>query len=207
MIKTRKVLSVLLCTAATVYTLWYMHFGVPYKNSGALSKIGLEHRILFAIWGVATYSALAANIVLAYKRYTKTRVHIPLLIISGIGMTLTLGCRFDFDMKAEYYLHCTGSLLFSAIMGISVFLLFFLCRKQKRIFKVFMYLSGGLLLTDFVLLLIYKETGLIEAVPIICGCIMLTAINLRKGDEYETARKAEQSEQISPAYAGAQKKR
>ena len=192
---------------AIIYTIWYMHYGNPLTNDGALSKIGLEHRILFAIWGVATYSALAANIVLAYKRYTKTRVHIPLLIISGIGMTLTLGCRFDFDIKAEYYLHCTGSLLFSAIMGISVFLLFFLCRKRKRIFKVFMYLSGGLLLTDLVLLLIYKETGLIEAVPIVCGCIMLTAINLRKGDEYETARKAEQSEQISPAYAGAQKKR
>ena len=68
MIKTRKVLSVLLCTAATVYTLWYMHFGVPYKNSGALSKIGLEHRILFTIWGVLTYTALTVGIKLAFEK-------------------------------------------------------------------------------------------------------------------------------------------
>lgn len=180
MMKTRKVLSALLCAAATAYTVWYMHFGVPYKNSGALSKIGLEHRILFAIWGVLTYFALTLGIGLAFKKTERERLYIPFSIISGIGMLLTLTNKFDYDKRLQYYLHCTGSLLFSAVTGICIFLLFFLLRKKDKIYLIFCITAGVILIADLICLLIFKETGLIEALPIFAGYILLTITNLRR---------------------------
>lgn len=44
-----------------------------------------------------------------------------------------------------------------------------------------------ILLGDFVLLLIYQETGLIETVPIFAGYIMLAVINTRS-DKVEIFR-------------------
>lgn len=187
MIKTRKVLSVLLCTAATVYTLWYMHFGVPYKNSGALSKIGLEHRILFTIWGVLTYTALTMGIKLAFEKTEHKRLYIPFSVISGTGMLLTLANEFDYDKKLQYYLHCTGSLLFSAVTGICIFLLFFLLRKKDKIYLIFCVTAGVILIVDLICLLIFKETGLIETLPIFAGYILLTVTNLRR-DRVEIRR-------------------
>lgn len=166
----------MLSVIATIYTIWYMSFGVPYKNEGALSKIGLEHHILFCIWGVLTVLALNYNIIIAYKRYTKTKAYIPLLTVANIGMILTLSFDFDYDIMPDYYLHCVGSLAFSIIMGITIFTLFALCFKQ---FKVFAFLTGAILIIDLICLLIFKETGLIEALPIFAGYILLGITNLR----------------------------
>lgn len=176
----KELIALVLCFGATLYTIWYMHFAPPYKNVGALSKIGLEHPVYFAIWGALTYFALALSLTLAYKKYAKTIVYIPLLVISGIGMILTLTNDFDFDKKVQYYLHCTGSLMFSAVTGITVFLLFLLCFKKGAMFKIFTILSGVILISDLICLLIFKETGLIEALPIFAGYIMLSAVNLRR---------------------------
>lgn len=176
----KKTLSCILSAVATVYTIWYMHFGVPYENSGALSKIGLEHHILFAIWGVLTFSALAFAITLAYKRYLKTKVYIPLLAISGVGMILTLTNDFDFDKKVQYFLHCGGSLTFSAVTGITIFLFFLLNYKKDVLFKIFTYITAAILIADLICLLIFKETGLIEALPIFAGYLLLGTVNLRR---------------------------
>lgn len=165
---------------AAIYTVWYMHFGTACKNEGALSAIGLERRGYFVIWGVLTIAALSVNITLAYKRYTKTKAYIPLLAVSAIGMIMTLCFDFDFDEKVQYYLHCAGSLIFSAVTGITVFVLFILNFKKEKIFKAFTVITAVILLGDFVLLLIYQETGLIETVPIFAGYIMLAAVNTRR---------------------------
>ena len=182
-----QIISILLCLVSTAYTIWYMHFAPPYKNVGALSKIGLEHPVYFAIWGVLTYFSLTLALTLAYKKYTKTKAYIPLLVVSGIGMALTLTNDFDFDKKVQYYLHCTGSLMFSAVTGITVFLLFLICFKKGAIFKIFTVASGVILTVDLICLLIFKETGLIEALPIFAGYIMLSAVNLRR-EKIETTR-------------------
>ena len=176
----KKYVNIALSLTAAIYTCWYMHFGIPYKNSGALSTIGLEHKGLFVLWGILTFTALAYSISIAYKRYTNTKAYIPLLAVAGIGMGLTLGFDFDYDIKPDYYLHCGGSLLFSAVMGVTIFLLFLLCCNKGRIFRAFAYITGGILTADIILLLIYKETGLIEAVPIISGYIMLGIVNCIK---------------------------
>lgn len=185
--RSKEIISALLCLVSTAYTIWYMHFAPPYKNAGALSKIGLEHPVYFAIWGMMTYFSLTLALTLAYKKYTKTKAYIPLFVVSGIGMALTLTNDFDFDKKAQYYLHCTGSLIFSAVTGITVFLLFLICFKKGAIFKLFTLLSAVILLSDLVCLLIFKETGLIEALPIFAGYIMLSAVNLRR-EKIETTR-------------------
>lgn len=157
-----------------------MSFGTAYKNSGALSKIGLEHRTLFVIWGILTFISLAFSITNAYKKLTDRKFYILLLMISGTGMALTLSNRFDFDIKIEYYLHCAGSLTFSVIMGITIFLLYFLSRKKDRINMIFCIITGIVLLGDLICLLIFKETGLIEVIPIFAGYIMLCTTNLRR---------------------------
>ncbi len=176
----KKTLSIIFCAVSFIYTLWYMHFGIPYKNSGALSKIGIEHKGLFVIWGALTFLALAYSIIIAYKRYLKTKLYIPLLAVSGIGLALFLIFEFDYDIMPDYYLHCAGSLAFSVVMGTTMFLLFLLCYKKGLIFKVFTFMSASMLLIDLVMLLIFKENALIEALPIFAGYIMLSIVNLRR---------------------------
>lgn len=178
--KMKKALYSVLTAITIAFTIWYMHFGICYKNEGALSKIGLNHRIYFAIWGILTFVTLAIGICTNFKKHTKHKFYIPLLVISAIGMAMTLAFRFDFDIKPDYYLHCIGSLLFSVVMGVTIFLLYLMCYKKGKIFKVFCIFSGAILLADFVLLLIFKETGLIEVVPIFAGYIMLNTTLYRR---------------------------
>ena len=169
-----------LCLVAFGYTLWYMHYGNPLTNEGALSKIGLVHHSAFVVWGVLTFAALWFALVLAYRRYTKNKAYLPLLALSAVGMALTLAFDFDYDIKPDYYFHCAGSLAFSVITGIAVFWLFWLCRKEAKIFGCFAIATAAVLLIDLVFLLILKETALIEALPIFAGYIMLSAVNLRR---------------------------
>lgn len=159
---------------AAVYSVCYASLGGFKGNSSAMSKIGLEHPILFAVWGVLTFIALAVNIIIGYRK-TKYKFYIALLILSLIGMALTILCDFDYDKYGEYILHCAGSLTFSAVMGITVFLLFLLSRSY-----VLAAVSGVLLVADFILLIIYKETAFIELMPIFSGYILLYIHNMKK---------------------------
>ena len=185
----KKAISLILNISAIVYTLWYMHYGVPYKNSGALSKIGLEHRGAFIIWGAITFAALAFSIILAYGKYAKYRFHLPLLALSFVGMLLTLCFKFDYDIKPDYYFHCIGSLAFSVSTSTTVFLLFLMNYKKALIFKAFTYVTAAILLIDLACLFVFKETGLIETLPVIAGLILLSITNLRR-EKIEAARNA-----------------
>ncbi len=156
-----------------------MSMGVVYKNSGALSKIGLTHHFEFVIWGALTLFALVFNIITAYQKHTKTKIYIPLLTVSSLGMALTLCFDFDFDNKLHYYLHCVGSLTFSAVMGITIFILFLTNFKNSKIFKAFTIITGSILVVDLICLLIFKETALIETLPVFAGYILLNIVNLR----------------------------
>ena len=70
--------------------------------------------------------------------------------------------------------------MFSAVTGITIFLLFLLNYKKGRIFKIFTYITAIILITDLICLLIFKETGLIEALPIFAGYLLLGIVNLRR---------------------------
>ncbi len=170
----KKFICPALSVIAAVYSVCYASLGGFKGNSSAMSKIGLEHPVLFAIWGILTFIALAVNIIIGYRK-TKYKFHIALLILSLIGMALTLLCDFDYDKHVEYILHCAGSLTFSAIMGITVFLLFLLSRSY-----ILAAISGVLLVADFILLIIYKETAFIELMPIFSGYILLYIHNMKK---------------------------
>lgn len=184
----KKTISVGLSLVSFIYTIWYMSFGNPVLNSGALSKIGLTHHTEFVIWGVLTFLALSVNTTIAYREKTKNKIYIPLLIIAGIGMALTLAFDFDYYKKPDYYFHCVGSLAFSAIMGITIFILFALLFEKNKLYKAFTYMTGGILVIDLILLFIFKETGLIEAVPIFAGYIMLGITNVRRDKVEANAR-------------------
>lgn len=173
----------LLSAAAIIYTIWYMHFGELTTNAGALSKTGLRHPVYFAIWGALTYTALHYGIF--YTQSLLCKIHkyqYALSAIALLGMILTITCRFDYSLKAEYYLHCSGSLCFSALTGISVFSVFLINFKKSNYFKVFTFIIGLILICDTVLLLIYKETALIEAIPVLFGLIILPATALKYRD-------------------------
>lgn len=183
----KKISYLVLSIITIIYTLWYMHFGSVFTNSGALSTIGLKHHTLFVIWGVLTFVSLAWGIITLYERYCKRRFYVPLVIASGVGMALTLCFDFDYDKMPDYYFHYAGSLAFSVVTGAAVFLLFALCYKKATVFKVLTFVTGALLIGDTVCLLIFKETSLIEAVPIIAGLVMLNIANLRR-DKVEITR-------------------
>ena len=168
----KKGICLLAVTIAILVTIYYLTFGGIRGNESALSTVGLEHPIWFAVWGVSTYTALAVNIYTAFCKM-KYKFYIILLIISAIGMALTLTCDFDYNKYTQYLAHCIGSLAFSCTMGITVFLAFLINKKY-----ILSLISALILITDLILLLIFKETALIETVPIFAGYIMLLINNL-----------------------------
>lgn len=180
MMKRATTASIILSIITVIYTLWYMSFKNPVENAGALSKIGLEHKGYFIIWGMLTFLSLSLGIIIGYRKTLKTKAYIPLLVLAGAGMALTLAFEFDYSKMPDYYFHCVGSLTFSVIMGITIFLLFLLNFKKGAVYKLFTFASAGILLVDLILLLIFKETGLIEALPVFLGYIMLGTANLRR---------------------------
>lgn len=186
----KRIAITVLSAFAIFYTLWYMHFGELTTNAGALSKSGLRHPVFFAAWGLLTYTALYANIIFLNKiLYPKARLHYAFAAAALLGIILTVTCRFDYSLPVQYYLHCTGSLCFSGLTGFSVFLIYIRSYKKSLFFKILSFIIGLLLITDLILLLIYKETALIEAIPIIFGLIIMpiTILTDKTNKEYAYA--------------------
>lgn len=173
----RKVFCIVIPVITVIYSLLYASLGGFRGNASAMSKIGLEHPFLFSVWGILTFISIAGNLVSAYSK-TKYKFYIPLLITAMIGMLMTICFEFDYDKHTEYMLHCIGSLTFSAITGLSVFLLFLLSRRY-----IFAIVSAIILIADLILLLIFKETAFIELMPIFSGYILLGIHNLREEKE------------------------
>lgn len=163
------------------FTVWYLHFADPTTNDGALSAIGRQHPVWFAIWGLYTFAVLFLLLAPLYRSIRRLPVCYGLLLPAGVGMALTVGCPFDGERHTLWLLHCIGSLTFSVCSGAAVFLCFCLRFSQGRYWQSASVLWAVLMFSDFVLLLIFKETGLIEAVPILVGVVLLNiAIYLRK---------------------------
>lgn len=169
----KKFSILLLSLVAVAYSVIYASIGGFVGNKGALSKIGLYHPVLFVVWGVLTCLALYSNIIIAFSK-TKFKFYIALLIIAGVGMALTLIFDFDYDKQLDYWLHCVGSMTFSCVMGLTVFLLFLLKRDY-----IFATLSAVIMMIDLVMLIIFKETAIIELAPIFAGLLMLVIHNMR----------------------------
>ena len=167
----KKIICIALCIISAAYSFWYASLGGFSGNDGALSKIGLEHPVLFAIWGILTFAALSANIITGYMK-TKYKFYIFLLTIAFIGMMFTLIFDFDYKIMSDYYLHCGGSLTFSAVMGVTVFMLFLLPKRY-----VLTVITGIILFGDLMLLIVFKETAIIELAPIFSGYVMLCIHN------------------------------
>ena len=173
-----KAIMIFLSAFAFIFTLWYMQFGSLIENSGALSRTGLVHPVYFSIWGISAFAAIYANLLFAYKTLLhKHKFQYVLFSVSAIGMILTLACDFDYSKKLQYILHCSGSLTFSVLTGICVFMLFLLNYHKSKMFAVFTYIIGLLLITDLILLLIFQENALIEAVPILFALVLLPTLN------------------------------
>lgn len=170
----KKIINLVICIVTAVYSLIYASLGGFRGNEGALSKIGLAHPALFSVWGVLTCFALFSGIIIGFKG-TKYKLHYPLIAIAFIGMILTLCCDFDYDLKVQYWLHCIGSMTFSIVSGITVFLLFLL--KKDYILTT---ITSVILIADLILLLIYKETAFIELMPIFAGYVLLNIHNIRR---------------------------
>ncbi len=172
-----KTISFILTVFAIIITIYYLAICGLFGNKSALSTVGLKHHILFTIWGIVTYMALSSGIIVAFSQ-TKYKFYIILLIISAVGMAMTLLFDFDYSKYPQYLAHCIGSLVFSGAMGINVFLAFLV--NKKYIFSV---VSALILVIDLIMLIIFKETALIEIFPIFAGYIMLTAFNFGKEKE------------------------
>ncbi len=174
----KKIMLIILSVCAGIYTVWYMHFGSLTQNSGALSSTGLKHPVLFAVWGILVFTALYSNILYAYRVFSKPRrFQYYICAVSALGMALTLFCDFDYLKRTEYLLHCAGSLTFSVLTGVCVFLIFLLNYKNGRLYAVFTYIVGAILLCDLALLLIFKQTALIEAVPVLFALVIMPIHN------------------------------
>ncbi len=169
----KKLCIILPIAVSIIYSLYYAGLGGFSSNHGALSKTGLTHPVLFAVWGIITFCVLSGNIIYAVNNKKYYKYFIPMIIISGIGMTFTLCFDFDYGIRLQYYMHCAGSLVFSAVMGITVFLLFLL--KKAYILSA---ASALILITDLILLIIFKETAFIELMPVFAGYIMLAVHNI-----------------------------
>ena len=157
--------AISLCAA--VYTIFYMSLNDLTSNEGALSKTGLSHPVLFFIWGTLVYIALYINIFSLAKTFGRiTSFHIIFAVSALIGMGLTLFFKFDYSLKTQYFLHCAGSLIFSVCTGVAGF--------KKNVFNaVLTMIIGVILLTDLILLIIFKQNALIETVPVLFALIAM----------------------------------
>ncbi len=177
----KKVIMIILSAFSAGYTVWYMSLGSLTENSGALSKTGLTHPLYFAFWGILVFSAIYVNLLYAYNNLPeKHKFQYFLCAFSAVGMALTLTCDFDYAKRAQYFLHCAGSLSFSALTGLCVFLIFLLNYRRGRLYAAFTYIIGSILIADLILLIIFKETALIEAVPVLFALTILPILNFTK---------------------------
>lgn len=182
----------IICTlsfAAAAYTAWFMHFGSLTQNSGALSKTGLRHPVLFAVWGTLAFFALLANGTYIYNRGSKKlkAFFISLGIASFLGMLLTLCFKFDYDLKMQYYLHCAGSLAFSASSGAAIFTLFLINFKKNKLYAALTIIIGVILAADLIFLIIFQENALIEGVPVIFALVSMPTVILKEKNTKEGA--------------------
>lgn len=162
------IINALLSVLAVAYTVYFMSLNDLTTNNGALSKTGIIHPVLFFIWGILVYAALYTNIFsLANIFYKITEFHIILAVASFAGIILTLIFKFEYSLKVQYFLHCSGSLIFSVCTGIAVFITYLYGFKKSKFIAVLTVIIGLILLTDLVLLIIFKQNALIEGVPII----------------------------------------
>lgn len=162
------IINALLSVLAIAYTVYFMSLNELTTNDGALSKTGIIHPVLFFIWGILVYAALYANIFSLANIFHKiTEFHIILAIASFAGIILTLVFKFEYSLKVQYFLHCSGSLIFSACTGIAVFVTYLYGFKKSIFNAAFTVIIGLILLTDLILLIVFKQNALIEGVPII----------------------------------------
>jgi len=183
----KNIIALIISAITAAYTVWYMHFEKPWTNDGALSTIGLEHKALFTVWGILTFVTISALLITGYKSIDKIKIALPLLCVSGLGMALTLIFKFKYGTNPDYYLHCAGSLVFSAVTGAAVFILFILKKNY-----VFAGITAIIMIADLICLIIFKETGLIEALPLFAGYILLNTDNIRS-ERLETSRKVKRT--------------
>lgn len=162
------IINIILSICAISYTVYFMSLNDLTTNNGALSKTGISHPVLFFVWGILVYTALYTNIFsLADKFHKITNLHIILAVASFIGMLMTLIFKFDYSLKMQYLLHCSGSLIFSVFTGIEVFITYMYGFKKNTFNAVLTVIIALILITDLILLIIFKQNALIEGLPII----------------------------------------
>lgn len=170
------IINIILSICAISYTVYFMSLNDLTTNNGALSKTGISHPVLFFVWGILVYTALYTNIFsLADKFHKITNFHIILAVASFIGMLMTLIFKFDYSLKMQYLLHCSGSLIFSVFTGIEVFITYMYGFKKDTFNAVLTVIIGLILITDLILLIIFKQNALIEGLPIIFALAVMPA--------------------------------
>ncbi len=187
----KKFLLNVLSLVTVAYTIYYMSLNEITTNEGALSKTGLKHPILFAVWGILTYISLYFGIFAVSNRFKVTKnIHYVLALAALAGMAMTLIFKFDYSLRVQYLLHCAGSLIFSVCTGICVFITYLYNFKKSLFFSVFTVLIGLILVTDLIFLLIFKQNALIEALPVIFALVLIPItlyIPVKKEKEYADA--------------------
>lgn len=162
------IINTFLSVLAIAYTVYFMSLNELTTNDGALSKTGIAHPVLFFIWGILVYAALYANVFTLADIFHKiTDFHIILAVASFVGMLLTLIFKFEYSLKVQYFLHCSGSLIFSVCTGVSVFITYLYGFKKNIFNSVITVIIGLILITDLILLIVFKQNALIEGIPII----------------------------------------
>lgn len=101
----------------------------------ALSTIGLDHPVLFALWGAGTYGVLYLLLYTMYNKQKRRGLCHGLVLPAGVGMALTVCCPFDFERHNLWLLHCIGSLAFSVLSGVAIFLCFLIFSKNGRFWQ------------------------------------------------------------------------
>ena len=173
--------GILLLAVSCVYTIWYMQLGDIFKNSGALSTIGLDHPVLFAVWGILAQGAMLLNIGTMYKRAgIHKKFYKVLLALSTLGMAMTLLFPFDYDMRLYYFLHCTGAFLFTGTNGAAILIYFLLRRREHPAFWALFGCGCAVLSASVILLLITKETAFNETLPQFGAFLLFAANNATK---------------------------
>lgn len=174
--KNKKVLDclcLLLILFSLIYTVWYISHGNIFENSGALSTIGLDYPVLFAVWGVTSQITIALNTKNLYSNIPKKFKFTNILIaLSTIGILFTVIFKFDYDLKVNYYLHCAGAFSFTVFNFLNIILYFIINYKKSSVYRFSALFCFSAIITSLVLLIITKETALNESIPLFTAYII-----------------------------------
>ena len=170
--------------AAVAFITWFgalkvTYLGVEYPRFvRTASVIAMVHPYLYYFWVIFTIVSLWLNISYMYRHngYNGKAGRIT-MYLSFICIIITKIVPHEDDFNWRMIVHWSAALTFGVFCAASIILFLFNKSKTNKRFLVTLLLFIAVLAAMIVLLILFKENGAIETLPIWCAYLILFLVN------------------------------